>query len=180
MFILRHKTNKVMEDFRVTREQILKYNMQSEFPEVFKLETHKWYVVSHPSERNAIVFLQEQGMSHTFGFNHYGEWTEIYSNESLHGRYGNDIVRPATSEEVKKALIDEATRRGVWNRPMNSAVTNNVNTDGRYFEAFEHENNVLWSEYGRVFDNGEWATALEITTEERLERIEKHLGIWNQ
>jgi hypothetical protein len=63
---------------------------------------------------------------------------------------------------------------------MVSAVSGNTNTDGTYHEAFEGVNNVLWSSYGRVFDNGEWATALELTTEERLERIEKHLGLWNQ
>jgi hypothetical protein len=168
-----------MENFRVTREQILKYNMQDEFPEVFKLETHMWYIVSHPTMQDAIVFLQEEGMPSTFGFNHFGEWTEIYSNEHLH-RYRKDIVRPATDDEVRKALIEEATRRGVWDRPMVSAVSNNIVTDGTYCESFDYINNVLWSRYGRVFDNGEWATALELTTEQRLERIEKHLGLWNQ
>lgn len=169
-----------MENFRVTREQILKYNMQDEFPEVFKLETHRWYIVSHPSMKDAIIFLQEEGMPSTFGFNHEGEWTECYANDLLHTKYRNDIVRPATNEEVGKALIDEATRRGVWDRPMVSAVSGNTNTDGTYYEAFEGINNVLWSRYGRVFDNGEWATAIELTTEERLDRIEKHFGIWRQ
>ena len=168
-----------MEEFRVSREQILKYNMQDEFPEVFKLETHKWYVVSHPSMRDAIVFLQEEGMPNTFGFNHFGEWTEGYSNEHLH-KYRKDIIRPATADELKKALIEEATRRGVWDRPMVSAVTQNTDTDGTYCEAFEYVNNVLWSEYGRVFDNGEWATALDLSIEKRLERIERRLGLWNQ
>ena len=168
-----------MENFRVTREQILKYNMQDEFPEVFKLETHRWYIVSHPTMRDAIVFLQEEGMPNTFGFNHFGEWTEGYSNEHLH-KYRKDIVRPATEDELKKALIEEATRRGVWDKPMVSAVSGNINTDGTYCESFEAVNNVLWSEYGRVFDNGEWATALELTTEERLDRIEKHLRLWRQ
>ena len=169
-----------MENFRVTREQILKYNMQDEFPEVFKIETHRWYIVSHPSMQDAIVFLQEECMDETFGFNHHGEWTEIYGNDNLHSKYRNDIVRPATIDEVRNALIDEATRRGVWDRPMVSAVSGNTNTCGTYCEAFESINNVLWSRYGRVFDNGEWATAIELTTEQRLERIEKHLGIWNQ
>jgi hypothetical protein len=179
MFILWHKTNEVMENFRVTREQILKYNMQDEFPEVFKLETHKWYIVSHSYMQDAIVFLQEEGITNTFGFNHYGEWTEGYSNEHLH-KYSKDIVRPATKDEVMNSLIDEATRRGVWDRPMVSAVSGNTNTDGTYYETFEGVNIVLWSRYGRVFDNGEWATAIELTTEDRLERIEKHLGLWKQ
>ena len=169
-----------MENFRVTREQILKYNMQDEFPEVFKLETHKWYIVSHPSMQDAIVFLQEEGMPHTFGFNHYGEWTDIYSNDSLHNTYVNDVIRPATSDEVRKALIDEATRRGVWDKPMVSASSKMTSFDGTYAECFDLVNNEIWSEYGRVFDNGEWATALELTTEERLDRIEKHLRLWNQ
>jgi len=169
-----------MENFRVTREQILKYNMQDEFPEVFKLETHRWYIVSHPSMQDAIVFLQEQGIPDTFGFNHEGEWTEIYGNDNLHSKYRNDIVRPATSEEIKKALIDEATRRGVWDKPMVSALSKMTSFDGIYAECFYLINNELWSEYGRVFDNGEWATALELTTEERLDRIEKHLRLWNQ
>jgi hypothetical protein len=169
-----------MENFRVTREQILKYNMQDEFPEVFKLETHKWYIVSHPTMQDAIVFIQEEGMPHTFGFNHEGEWTDIYSNEHLHSKYRNDVVRPATDDEVKKAIIEEATRRGVWDKPMVSAVSKNISDSGTYCETFEAVNNVLWSEYGRVFDNGEWATALELTTEERLERIEKHLRLWRQ
>ena len=169
-----------MENFRVTREQILKYNMQDEFPEVFKLETHRWYRVNHPSMQDAIVFLQEEGMPHTFGFNHEGEWTDFYANDLLHTRYRKDVVRPATNDEVKKALIDEAIRRGVWDRPMVSAVSKNIIDSGTYYEAFDLKGNVLWSRYGRVFDNGEWATALELTTEERLERIEKHLGLWKQ
>lgn len=170
-----------MENFRVTREQILKYNMQDEFPEVFKLETHKWYIVSHPYYiQDAIIFIQEEGMPITFGFNHEGEWTEIYSNELLHTKYRKDVVRPATKDEVMNALIDEATRRGVWDRPMVSAVSKNISDSGTYYETFEDINNVLWSRYGRVFDNGEWATAIELTTEQRLDRIEKHLGIWRQ
>ena len=168
-----------MEDFKVTREQILKYNMQSEFPEEFKLETHKWYVVSHPSEKEAIVFLQEEGMSHTFGFNHHGDWTEIYSNDSLHNTYVNDVIRPAKSKEVENALVLEATRRGVWDRPVLS-VSKLVSTDGTYAKCFDMENNVLWSSHGKVFLNGDWATSIELTTEQRLEIIEKKLGIWKQ
>jgi hypothetical protein len=136
-----------MENFRVTREQILKYNMQDEFPEVFKLETHRWYIVSHPTMQDAIVFLQEEGMPCTFGFNHFGEWTECYANSILHTKYRKDVVRPATKDEVMNALIDEATRRGVWDRPMVSAVIKNISDSGTYYETFEDINNVLWSRY---------------------------------
>lgn len=169
-----------MKTFTVTEQQILKYNMQDEFPELFNLETHRWYLVSHPSPsmRDAIVFLREEDVSHTFGFNHDGEWTDVYNNENLHTVYRKDIIRPATIDEVRRALIDEAKRRGVWDVPMLSATNKSESLSRAYAECFDYSNwLVLWSEYGRVFDNGEWATVLELTTEQRLERIEKHLGL---
>ena len=179
-----------MRTFEITEEQILQLskNAKNESYQLIladlkswftqQIETHRWYVVSHPSENDAIVFLQENGMRYTHGFNHYCNWTDIYSNDHLHSKYNNDIVRLATADELKKVLTDEAVRRGVWNKPMVSVSGLVKYNDCGFAETYDYEKDALWSSYGKVYEGGYWATPiLEGIIEDRLSRIEKHLGL---
>lgn len=179
-----------MRTFEITEEQVLQISknakndsgqliladLESWFPK--QLETHRWYVVKHTSYKDAIVFLQEDGMTHTFGFNHYGEWTQEYNNGNLHTTYSNDIVRLATADELEKALTAEAVRRDVWNKPMMTPSGNRKDSDCGFAKTYDHVKDVLWSSYGQVYRAGVWATPIvEDTIEDRLSRIEKHLGL---
>jgi len=163
-----------MRTFTITEEQVKEYNLEHLFKTI---ETNKWYVVRHTYMQDAIIFLQDEGTERTYGFNHLGEWTEIYNNEMLHGKYGGDILRQATKDEVKRLLIDEAERRGVWDKPMLS-VSNIESTTSEYAMGYDQYEDTLWSEYGKVYKRGVWATTIaEDTIEGRLSKIEKHLGI---
>jgi len=179
-----------MRTFNITEDQILQLiensknesnqlilaDLKNWFPK--QLETHRWYVVRNPSLNDAIVFLQEEGMKYTFGFNHHGEWTEVYNNENLYRMYSNDIVRLATDDELEKLLMSEAVRRGVWNKPITSVSGKKLYRDCEFSEVYDYSRDVLWSKYGKVYKCGVWATPiLEDTIEDRLSRIEKHLGL---
>jgi hypothetical protein len=166
-----------MKKFEITREQVLKYNMQDEFPEAFKptLEVGKWYKGVGSDMENALVYLNEFNSRNNYGFGCFSRgWVDEFEVSMV-----NKWTR-ATYEEVEIALTAEAIKRGVWDAPMVQATTRLIDEYGTFNEVFDIVNNVLWSRYGRVFEKGEWATALELTTEQRLDRIEKHLGIWKQ
>ena len=163
-----------MRTFTITEEQVKEYNLEHLFKTI---ETHRWYVVRHTSMQDAFIFLQEEGIQRTYGFNHHGEWTETYNNELLHGKYGGDILRQATKDEVKSLLIAEAEKRDVWDKPMLS-VSNMESTISQYAMGYDQYEDTLWSEYGKVYKRGVWATPItEGTIEDRLSRIEKYLGI---
>jgi len=164
-----------MRTFTITEEQVKEYNLEHLFKTI---ETHRWYVVRHTSMQDAFIFLQEEGMERTFGFNHLGEWTETYNNENLYSNYRGDILRLATKDEVESLLIAEAERRGVWNKPMVSVSSIKATTKAGYYVSYEFEIDKLWSRFGLVYNSGEWATTIaEDTIEDRLSRIEKHLGL---
>jgi hypothetical protein len=160
-----------MKTFTITEEQVKEYNLEHLFKTI---ETHRWYVVRHTSMQDAFIFLQEEGMERTHGFNHLGEWTDTYNNENLYSNYRGDILRLATEDELESLLIAEAERRGVWNKPMVNVSGFKQTTNEDYYVGYTYETDKLWSRFGLVYNAGEWATLI---VEDRLSRIEKHLGL---
>lgn len=164
-----------MRTYTITEDQVREYNLER----LFKKETNKWYVVRHnsPNMQDAFVFLQKESVEYTFGFNHHGEWTDIYNNENLYIQYSADIVRLDTDQEIKNLLILEAQKRKVWNVPM-VRINGDKMTAQQFIEAIDFSNDELWSTYGQVYYAGKWARPLQKDTiEDRLSRIEKHLGL---
>lgn len=137
-----------------------KQKIEKEFPKLFKkntLEINKWYV-------NDEGFLHCYKGSLSYGFN----WSGVWSNKL---KTCNDVLnfRPASEKEVKDALIKEAKKRGIWDCPILS-VSGNTDYHGKYIEEFG--NNELWSKYGLVFLDGEWATPIKETiTKEEAEKL---------
>lgn len=91
------------EDYRITKEMILKYEMKDEFPEVFKKELviGKWY-----NYKECLFCYQED--SNVYGFSN-GNWDKCSD-----GRWSWSIaenVLEATTQEVETALIAEAKKR---------------------------------------------------------------------
>ena len=132
------------------------------FPKLFKeteLEVGKWY---HYSD---CLLVWNEGKS-TYGFNGNNEWSNGYA-------FSVNMCLPASDQEVKKALIKEAKRRGIWNTPI-KCLDNEFNWD--YDNGFSicFHGNVLWSKYGVVFRDGKWADILLATITK--EDAEKQLG----
>jgi hypothetical protein len=93
------------------------------------------------------------GNGATYGFDYDGVFSE---------RVGVHKVNPyeqATRQEIRQALIEEAKRRGVWDVPMVS-LNGDIKREPSFASVYDIENDVLWSTYGRIYENGEWATAL--------------------
>jgi len=120
---------------------------------VFKLPLEGWM----KSVNGSIIY--KTGRDSGFGINLRGIW------ENCRGWSFGDLPetwQPATEEEVKKMLIKEAKRRGVWDCPIKTRA-NGTRFSGyvSFDEEFAFKSNKLFSKYGLIFDNGEWATPIE-------------------
>jgi len=159
----------------------LKEKIEKEFPSLFVNEKFKVGKYYKYTGNNRFLFKVEKVKSN--GVVGYGvlekdgsDWVYDWeiAMDSIYGQY----MYEATPQEVETALINEAKKRGIWNSPI-------INTKGDeelkdiYSKTFDFKENVLWSKYGRIFDNGIWAKAIpqptELTLEQRIENLEKKL-----
>ena len=145
-----------------------KTNIEAEFPKLFKkddLVVGKWY---KEETTNFLVFIKD--LKHSsyagYGFNTRGDW-----KDSL-GRIGLQHI-PATDEEVKKALIKEAKKRGfkegvriksIWMSGTAKLFYGELCFDGEFELCYKNNGGMLYT----LFNNGVWATIVEetITKEE--------------
>lgn len=156
------------DTFIITREQILQLDKSAKnetsqlvsadlmqwFPKAFgrELKVGVWYT-RKTFGRFMFRFSGGYGNGATYGFDYDGVFSE---------RVGVHKVNPyeqATRQEIRQALIEEAKRRGVWDVPM-VGLSGEVRDSHCFASVYDIEQDVLWSSYGRVYENGEWATAL--------------------
>ena len=108
------------------------------------------------SESGSLVFVESiQGDTFTgYGFDYRYDWINSKKDWIV-----SAFKTEATNEEVEKALIIEANRRSVWNVPIKEVHGNEMLNDilASYYDPVE---NVLWSNYGMVFQKGKWATPI--------------------
>jgi len=132
------------------------------FPEVFELPETGWL-----KSINGCIYFRT-GKDSAYGANTCKDW--VVWNHRVNFVKEPQNWQPATESEVKEMLIAEAKRRGVWDCPI-------IDTGGftwrkgflKYNELFIFKGNLLWSQYGLVFDNGKWATKLEKTKTETIQ-----------
>jgi hypothetical protein len=154
-----------LQEMATLSPKVQKY-IQDNFPDVLKpkLEYNRW--IKNDLNPDWMVFHSENkyyGISGDRKWFHYN--VNINPNENSNNRY-------ATPEEIKTALIAECQKRGIWDVPI-------VNVDGyerkvKEFDVlFEINENLLVSEYGTVFENGKFATPLqvELSMEEKINEI---------
>jgi len=125
--------------------------LKDNFKECFEteLEVNRWYKYS---DRIGFIVYIEKVLSNTLikGYGISNCWND--SREWV-----KEGLQPATEKEVEEALVKEAIKRGIWDCPISYARDKKADTR-IYLESFR--DNILWSRYGRVFDNGVWATSL--------------------
>jgi hypothetical protein len=152
-------------DYKVTRlttKNTYEKFIEDKFP---SLEVGKWY----KSEYGALVFVEsvQYGTFTGYGFNVFNYW-----QDSADFWYTELFTTEATKEEVEAALIKEAERRGIWQVPIKNVYGYKM-FDNYFKSCYEPATNVLWSKYGRVFENGEWATPIvQDPTKEKLSELE--------
>ena len=174
-----------MKKYELTQEQInqlaekkhAKELLQEFLPEAFenKLEVGKWYI----SEYYLVYYLGNYKCNCIELSD--GEWFEN-AHHSLSGHLKS--YRLATEEEVVKALINEAIKRGFKNVgelslkivsgemfKKGSFVTTNNNF--RYFSV----ENRLYLDGVEIFYNGNWAEIVieDIPTQEEIDRVINYL-----
>jgi hypothetical protein len=138
-----------------------KRKIEQEFPELFEneLKVGNWYKDIDSEEGKHLWYVTEsnRGVSNPYrgyGFNGDGDW----SDEDDRCFYGN--YREASKDEVEKALIKGAKRRGLWDVPI-KGVDGWDSSLGDLKAAYISKKNKLWSRYGLVFRNGRWAEIIE-------------------
>tara|TARA_R110000744_G_scaffold337689_1_gene442859 strand:- start:40 stop:561 length:522 start_codon:yes stop_codon:yes gene_type:complete len=139
----------------------LKDKIKRLVPELFRGEliVGEWYKL-FDDERTTLVNFQG-GTENNFGFNWDGDWTTSFGHVSFsEGRY-----MPSTTQAVDNALTKEAKKRGVWNVPI---IDTNLSQQENDYYSCVFDYGVLWSKYGRVFEDGKWATPLKDDKKERL------------
>jgi hypothetical protein len=150
------------KETRSTTKNTYEKFIEDKFP---SFEVGKWY----KSISGSLVFV-ESVQDYTFtgyGFNALNGW-----QDSIDCWWTEPFKTEATKKEVKASLIKEAKRRGIWEVPINDAYgLNRLNR--RFTTCYSTLENILWSEYGKVFENGKWATPIvQDPTKEKLSELE--------
>lgn len=85
---------------------------------------------------------------------------------------GNRVehMRKATKEEIEQHLIKEAERRGLWDVPVKCLYHKVCKTNKSCIAFYNHEEDALWSEYGLVYQKGQWAEIIPTMTKEEAEK----------
>ena len=140
----------------------LKKAIELEVPEVKgRLEVGRWYIRIH----NKKCIINYQGKDYlNYGFGACGD----YSIGWTLNEFNRDNFRLATTKEVETAIKNECIRLGIWDNPnvicLRSGEKNNV----RLNEDFCIHDNVYWSRYCLMFENGKFATPITEPTEKEL------------
>jgi hypothetical protein len=159
-----------------------KTKIENQFPELFskvKLELNKWYRF----KSGTLGYFQGFGKT-SYGF-HFDVWDYFEDHrwfcnkEEMH-----KIDRLATKEEVETALIAEAKKRGLDKQGIRIECLETLKVElshNNNFACFNYNNNGIYYNGIKVYKNGKWAEIvsepIELSLEQRLERIEKHLNI---
>jgi hypothetical protein len=159
-----------------------KTKIENQFPELFskvKLELNKWYRF----KSGTLGYFQGFGKA-SYGF-HFDVWDYFEDHrwfcnkEEMH-----KIDRLATKEEVETALIAEAKKRGLDKQGIRIECLETLKVElshNNNFACFNYNNNGIYYNGIKVYKNGKWAEIvsepIELSLEQRLERIEKHLNI---
>lgn len=146
-----------------------KQKIEKEFPKLFKtteLKVNKWYKApKYGSSLFNVVSIESEHSFTAYGFDYKGQWKCLKEDFGSNG-YG---CIQATEKEVEIALIKEAKRRGVWNVPIIDVCGEVQKEPNDFFDA-ELQVGALWSKYGKIFENGKWATIIETIAKEEAEK----------
>ena len=133
-----------------------------EFNEQVKLEVGKWSI-------NGSNIFKYNGLKDQNGDPRgYGIADDTWYPEDSFIGWGGDF-RLATDQEVKEALEKEIKKRGLWNSPI-KCLFDDINWDNDNGFTRTCTNNEVWTKYGQVFKDGNFAELLETITKEEAEK----------
>lgn len=160
-----------MKTFKITQEQI-KEALKN--PKVF-LEAGKWYIGIYNGRELLFNFSGDYDKDNDplgYGFNLSNEYIDL---DSLGWRL--HTFKPATPEQVKEALVNEAKKRGYKAGVTVKRAVNEMKLDIKMDNlVFVKSMNALYMNSVCIFHDGKWAeiveeTELEVTLEEIAEKF---------
>lgn len=156
---------------KITKQQVKdcyenKELLKEYFPDVFKLESGKWY-----KKEKAICYKGENGGN--YGINGLGEF--IYRCDW----FWEEGWEEATKEEVEKALISEADKRGfvegIKYTSPNGSFTRIIKTP--FYLSYDMDS-LCCPNGDYVMNNGKWAEIIQETEIElTLDQIAEKFGV---
>ena len=164
----------------------LKTKIENQFPELFpkvELEIGKWYKnndINYEKSIACVVELDKENKREFmgYGFDCDGDFRPL-ADDCV---WGSNSWTLATKEEVETALIAEAKRRGFEDGVIYLSPKLKIKrTFSGEFNYYSDNNSLSDKNSGMIFNKGVWAEIIsepiELSLEQRLERIEKHLNI---
>jgi len=159
-------------------------NVRELFPIVFetKIEVGKWYKsTKYKKLLVKVTELEKQGSylaCYGYGFDGDGDWGVLKNGDITYCT--KEYLTPATEEEVRTALINEAKKRGfvlsvIYDSLPHSFLNCDKNTKINCELGYSENENCLYSSCGVIFDNGTWAEIIK-PKQMTKEQIEKELG----
>jgi len=160
------------ETYKITKEQILKYNMKDEFPSVFKEELQKGFWYKSLENKNQLIFIIDfLDVQHIrgYGFDTRGNWTKDDCRSSF-GLPSDGSFRKATPQEIQQALEKEWKLLGggvgvYFKSPINEipCIDKGIYT---------YRDNKLFSNGTAVFNEGKFASIIQqYTIKEAEEKL---------
>lgn len=161
-----YNSNDVCDEWKEKIEQVLPELKQ-------KLEVGKWY----SGYRDYVVFItkikKEDGYNKLYYYGFSYDWFDddyIASNEI------ESSLRPATKEEVEKALIKEAKKRGYNNNNSKCLVLDTrIISDDYYFKYRDSEEDLVIQDntslrrVNVIYKKGKWSEIIEDPTTKAIE-----------
>jgi len=164
-------TKRKENEYKITKETIIKYQMKDEFPSLFNPYTG-WAKDRGRHDLWMVYFEKGQSM---YGFDIKGDWF-VRGNDKF--PYDNTKDRPSEPKEVESFLVKEAKKRGYING--NYECLSNLKTH-TVLNKYHLYNNELFhgNELDRcniIFSHGTWATILPNKKKMTISEIEDKLG----
>jgi len=145
-----------------------------------EFEVGEWYKYKlAPKSLFCLTEIRGENNNLGYGINYLGKWVDA---DNCKGWTISNETYKATDKEVKESLIKEAKRIGF----KEGVIIDSTNVGFPEQKMCEVDSNVFNFIEGElhindwlIFVNGKWATIVEeeLTTDQRLERIEKELKI---
>jgi|11BtaG_2_1085332.scaffolds.fasta_scaffold29200_4 hypothetical protein len=144
-----------------------KKNIEAEFPNLFETKSFKkgdWVVSRLGALINVRGVSYDLRVVNGYGIDFLGDWDDDYMA-------GHSGCRLATEEEVEKALIAEAKKRGFKKGVMFVDVLDYLTevVDGDIY-SYYIDSNILTLNHYHIFDDGKWAEITETITKEQAEK----------
>ena len=128
-----------------------------------KFEVGRWYKSNYTKTLFYLTIPAVGDKQYGYGFGHDGRWHDLDESE----KYWNELVAiPATTEEVKSALVKEAEKRG-FKEGVNVKsllyAKGKIDSNIFSFDITKNNTRLYVGENGQfnIFDNGQWAEIIK-------------------